>query len=316
MLKIGVLGDQNFGEKQIDAIKAVGNFQLMGFFSSDNNPSVINFDNSIVQQFDSVDQFCDHVDAVYISNPTIEQFELFVHMLKRSKHLFFEKLIVFSPRQSSKLLEIALEAGTRIQVGHLDRYNSAFVAVQSKLNHPTLIVSKTEIPPFQEKHQEVINLLIDDIVIAMQVIRSEIKKIHATGISVFGNLPDIIHAKIEFINGAVANLTGSRISDEKRHQTEFYGQNSYVKVDFLKELSKTLIINLAQQKGNIKNQEVKYQFKQIESKPVNTITVGLRDFYNSIVHNIEPDTFAFLSFKAIQIAGQILNKISSTNNFD
>jgi len=308
MLKIGVLGTQNFGRKQIAAIKAADHLLLTGLYNpKDDSNAMGQPENSEMSVFKSFDRFCERVDAIYITNPETVQFDLLVQLLKKSKHLFFERAITFSPQQSSRLLETASEARVRIQFGHLCQFNPAYVAVKSFLDQPALIIVHSWTTFDEGKSKEVVDILIDDIVMAMQTVRSEIKRIHATGVSVISSSPDVIQAKIVFINGTVVSLTGSRISTNKIHQTEFFGKNSYVKVDFLKNQSSKLSTN----SENLNNTN---QFEEIISEPASAINSELDNFYNSIVHNHESKVSVYTSFKAIQIAGQILDKISDSSN--
>jgi len=309
MLKIGVLATQNLKKELIAVLNKVDHIQLAGVYHPEGRPlSTDHSENTKLPVFNSFDSFCENVDAIYISEPKTEQFDLLIQLLKKSKHLFFERAITFSSQQSSMLLETASEAGVKIQIGHLKQFNPAFVAIKSLLNQPELIIAQSLTAATDKNREEVIDLLIDDIVIALLTVDAEVKRVHATGVSVISHTPDVIQAKIEFINGTVVNLTGSRVSTNKSHQTEFYGKNSYLKVDFIQKLATRLI-------PNTKSSNFTYQLEEISTKPTNALGQELNNFYNSIVHNSEPEVSVYTSFKAIQIARQILDKTVNSSNF-
>ncbi len=309
MLKIGVLATQNLKKELIAALNKVDYMQLAGVYHPEGRRLSANqSENMELPVFNSFDSFCENVDAIYISEPETEQFNLLIQFLKKSKHLFFERAITFSAQQSSMLLETASEAGVKIQIGHLKQFNPAFVAIKRLLNQPELIITQSLTATTDKNPEEVIDLLIDDIVIALLTVDAEVKRVHATGVNVINHTPDVIQAKIEFINGTVVNLTGSRVSTNKSHQTEFYGKNSYLKVDFIQKLATRLITNT-------NSLNFTCQLEEISTKPTNALGQELNNFYNSIVHNSEPEVSVYTSFKAIQIARQILDKTVNSSNF-
>ncbi|RLD91719.1 MAG: hypothetical protein DRJ09_00015 [Bacteroidetes bacterium] len=310
MLKIGVLGTRNFGEEKIVGLNKVESVQLVGFFPlDDHNRKEKPLPDTSLFIFSSFDNFCESVDTIYIPEPETEHFDVLIQLLKKSKHLFFEQAITFSAKQSFRLIETASEAGVHIQFGHLFQYNPAFVEAKKRINQPELIVSQSLVTPQGQHSKEVVNQFIDDMVVALLTVPSEIKKVQATGVNVIGKTPDVIHAKIEFINGTVLNLTGSRISTVQHHQTEFFEKDNYIKVDFTRQKAIRLI-------SNLEHPEITAQFEEITAKPTNTIGSAMKNFYNTIVHNKEPKVSVYTSFKAIQLAEQILDKATGSGNFD
>jgi len=308
MLKIGVLATQNFEEEKFDVLNKVDHIQLTGVYHPEGVRLSTNHSESTeLPVFNSFDSFCENVDAIYIPEPKTELFDLLIQFLKESKHLFFERAITFSSQQSSMLLETASEASVKIQIAHLKQFNPAFVAIRNLLDQPELIIAQSLISPLENKPKEVIDLLIDDIVIALLTVDAEIKRVHASGISVISNTPDVIQAKIEFINGTVVNLTGSRVSTKKSHQAEFIGKNSYLTVDFIQKQATRLI-------PGTKSPNIAHQFKELTTKPTNALGIELNNFYQTIVYNNEPEVSVYTSFKAIQIARQILEKTINSSN--
>ncbi len=303
MLKIGFFGVQNPKAEQVDALREHGLFSLTGFYCADTLSPAAERGHFNLHLFGSFNEFCENVEAVFVTSPSLKQFDLYMQMLKKTKHLFFENPITFSREQSTKLIETASEAGVVIHFGHQNQVNPAYVAIKNSLHRPALIITQTTTSPTDKDNREVIDLLINDIIIAMLAADSEIKRVHASGVKVMGSTPDVIQTKIEFINGMVASLTGSRISTEKSHQTGFFGHNSHISVDFLNVQAKILITTSAKISGH---------FTDVIADPENMIVKELANFYNSIVHNIEPEVSVYASFKAIEVARQIMKKITAS----
>ncbi len=308
MLKIGVLGTRNFSKGKVDIIHKFDSVKLVGFFSPD---KTLHDDEPAsglpLPKFTSLEKFCERTDAIYIDEPDAAYFDLLIQLLKKSKHLFFEKAITFNAQQTSLLLETASEAGVHIQFGHLSQYNPAFMAAMPQVSQPELINTQLLVMPTEESFKtEVINQLIDDLVIALAVVPSEIKKVHATGVSIINKTPDVIHAKVEFINGSVFTLMGSRISSVQHHQTEFFKHEHYIKVDFTGQRATGLL-------PGMENRETA-QLKEFTTKPSNALGSAIENFYNAIAFNKAPGIPVFTSFKAIGLARQILDKVIGSGN--
>jgi predicted dehydrogenase len=323
MLKIGVLGAGHLGKIHLKCIKEISDFELIGFY----DPDVANAEK-IEQEFGvrkwgSLDELIDAVDVVDIVTPTISHFECAAKSLKKCRHVFIEKPIVTSLEEARELIKIAREANVKVQVGHVERFNPAFLAAEPVFDRPMFIESH-RLAQFNPRGTDVpviLDLMIHDIDIVLSVVKSNIRKISASGVSVVSDTPDIANARIEFDNGCVANLTASRISLKNMRKSRFFQRDAYISVDFLKKELEVVRINdvnadsppvgfileLGPGKGT-----KQINFDKPEIKPLNAIKAELESFNAAIINNTIPMVTINDGYSALEVAYQIIDKINLT----
>jgi predicted dehydrogenase len=177
------------------------------------------------------------VDAVSIVTPTPQHFAIAREFLSAGVHVLLEKPMTKNLEQADELIEIAKKNGAILQVGHLERFNSAFAAVRPHLRDP-MFVEAHRLALFNERGLEVdviLDLMIHDIDIVLSIIKSPVKDVHASGVSALSPLPDIASVRMEFENGAVANLTASRISIKSMRKLRIFQENCYFSADYAKK---------------------------------------------------------------------------------
>ena len=173
--------------------------------------------------------------AVLIATPTSSHYEYAEQAIKNHKHIFIEKPITQTVEEAKKLIELAEEAGIKIQVGHVERFNPAFTAIKHRNLMPMFIESH-RLSQFDVRGTDVsvvLDLMIHDIDIVLSLVNANVKRVHASGVAVASESIDIANARIEFDNGAVANLTASRISFKKMRKMRLFQHNEYIGIDFL-----------------------------------------------------------------------------------
>jgi predicted dehydrogenase len=326
MLKIGVLGAGHLGKIHIKCIKEISNFDLVGFF--DPNPeitkkAVSEFD---VRSFGSITELIDAVDAVDIVTPTISHFNCASRALKRSKHVFIEKPLTTTLKEAKELIELANEANVKVQVGHVERFNPAFIVAKPYCTQP-MFIETHRLAQFNPRGTDVpvvLDLMIHDIDIILSIVRSNIKKISASGVAIVSDTPDITNARIEFDNGCVANLTASRISMKNMRKSRIFQKDAYISVDFLKKSIE--IIRLKNVEGEVDplsvvidlgNNKGKKQlfFEKPEVLPVNAIKTELENFYDSIINNTEPTVTIHDGYNSLEVAYKIIENIETSAVF-
>lgn len=238
-LKIGVLGAGHLGKIHIKILKEAPFYELVGFY--DPNPGVSAKTQSElgVPAFSEMDELIAKVDVVDIVTPTLSHYDCALKGLQNFKHLFIEKPITNTLEEAKKLRNLAEEAGTKIQVGHVERFNPAFLSVQDKLVNP-MFIETHRLAQFNPRGTDVpvvLDLMIHDIDIVLHVVGSNVRSVQASGVRVISNTPDIANARLEFENGCVANLTASRISLKNMRKSRFFQKDAYVSVDFLEKKS-------------------------------------------------------------------------------
>ena len=174
------------------------------------------------------------VDAVSIVTPTQQHFAIAREFLSAGVHVLVEKPMTKNLEQADELVALAKRNGLILQVGHLERFNSAFTAIRPRLNNP-MFVEADRLALFNERGLEVdviLDLMIHDIDIVLSIISAPLVNIHASGVSALSPLPDIASVRMEFENGAVANLTASRISIKNMRKLRIFQENCYFSADY------------------------------------------------------------------------------------
>ncbi len=321
MLKLGIIGAGHLGKIHIKCAQEIAEYKLLGFYDVDAKNAHEVANTLGVTYYPNMDQLIDECDVIDIVTPTITHYEVAAKAIKKSKHVFIEKPLTNTIDEAKKLLSLSKEANVMVQVGHVERFNPAFVAAQPFCNQPMFIETHrlAQFNPRGTDVSVVLDLMIHDIDIVLSLVKSNIKKISANGVSVVSATPDITNARLEFDNGCVANLTASRMSMKNMRKTRIFQRDAYVSIDFLEK--KTNLIRL---------KEVAYDqqdpfaitldtatansVKQIyiENPAVaatNAIREELLSFYDSITNNTTPAVSIEDGYAALDVAYKIINKI-------
>ncbi|MFM2206771.1 MAG: hypothetical protein RL213_746 [Bacteroidota bacterium] len=244
MVNIGVIGAGHLGKIHLRLLKDSAKFRLIGFFDADAENAARVAEELGILAFDRAEDLLDAVDAIDIVTPTISHFDYAQKAVRATRHIFLEKPVTHTVEEARKLVSLVNEARIKAQVGHVERFNPAFLAARPYLHNPLFIETHrlAEFNPRGTDVSVVHDLMIHDIDIVLSTVRSDIRKISASGVAVVSDTPDIANARIEFSNGCVANLTASRISLKNMRKTRFFQRDAYVSVDFFKK--KTEIVRL------------------------------------------------------------------------
>ncbi len=324
MLKIGVLGAGHLGKIHIKCIQEIPEFNLIGFY----DPDVANAEKTEkefgIKYWDSLDSLIDASDVVDIVTPTVSHFDCASRSLKKCRHVFIEKPIVTTLEEARELIKIAAEANVKVQVGHVERFNPAFLAAEPFFDRPMFIESH-RLAQFNPRGTDVpviLDLMIHDIDIILSVVRSNIRRISASGVAVVSDTPDIANARIEFDNGCVANLTASRISLKNMRKCRFFQRDAYISVDFFKKELEVVkitdadpanadlgfILDLGEGKG-----KKQIHFDKPEIKSINAIKAELFSFYSAIINNTTPPVTINDGYSALEVAYKIIEKINQAS---
>ena len=320
MLKIGVLGAGHLGKIHINCIKQLSVYELVGFYDQDENTADKVSRDMEVKRFPSIEELVDAVDVVDIVTPTISHFECASLALKKGKHVFIEKPIVATVDEANRLIKLADEAKVKVQVGHVERFNPAYIAARPYINAP-LFVEAHRLAIFNPRGTDVpvvLDLMVHDIDIILDIIKSPIKNVSVSGVSIVSLTPDITNARIEFENGSVANLTASRISLKNMRRHRIFQKDAYITVDFLDK--KTDIVRIHDVEGTPDPLAMTIDLadgscKQItidqpEVKPINSIMTELESFHNARINNSEPSVTIYDGVYALKVCYMILDEIA------
>lgn len=326
MLKIGVLGAGHLGKIHLKCIAQISKYQLVGFYDADEENAKKVAKEFSLRAFEGIDELIDAVDVVDIVTPTLSHFDCASRSLKKFRHVFIEKPVVAAPAEALDLITLATEAGVKVQVGHVERFNPAFVAAVPYIENP-MFIETHRLAQFNPRGTDVpviLDLMIHDLDIVLSVVKSGIRKVSASGVSVVSDTPDIANARIEFDNGCVANLTASRISMKNMRKTRFFQRDAYISVDFLGKSAEIIkmrgvdpekigpldmILDLGPGKS-----PKQILFEKPEIVPINAIQTELESFADAIIHNTQPPVTINDGYAALDLAYRIIDKMNRSSN--
>ncbi|RXG28980.1 Gfo/Idh/MocA family oxidoreductase [Leeuwenhoekiella palythoae] len=316
MLKAGVLGAGHLGKIHLKLLNQSERYELVGFYDESETTAKAVAEEFGYHRFDSIAQLIDACDIVDVVTPTTHHFDCAEQVIKAGKHLFIEKPIAQTVEQAVAIRELAKKHGVRGQVGHVERFNPAFTAVNHLIENPMFIEAHrlAEFNPRGTDVPVVLDLMIHDIDAILSVVKSEVKHISASGVSVISDTPDIANARIEFANGCVANLTASRISMKKMRKARFFQKDAYISVDFLEKKCEVVRMKDAPEQADdfamiLQNAEgVKKQiyFDNPEVEENNAILDELEAFADAIEQNTTPIVSLANGTEALRIAMKII----------
>ena len=317
MLKVGVLGAGHLGKIHLRLLNQSEKYELVGFY----DPDEINAQKVAKEfgytYFENVNILLDQVDVIDIVTPTLSHFETAKKAIEKGKHIFIEKPITNTLAEAETLIELAKKHKVKGQVGHVERFNPAFLAVKEKVENPMFIETHrlAEFNPRGTDVPVVLDLMIHDIDVILSVVPSKVKQINASGVSVISNSPDIANARIAFENGCVANLTASRISLKNMRKSRFFQKDAYISVDFLEKAVEVVKMKDAPEVPgsfdmilqNAEGEKKQIYFENPEINPNNAILDELETFADAITNNTEPVVTLEAGTEALRVALAIIN---------
>lgn len=319
MLKAGVLGAGHLGKIHLKLLKQSSKYELVGFY--DASPEAAkNIEAEFgYKSFPSMEALIEACDVVDVVTPTTFHFACAEKVIQAGKHLFIEKPIANTVEEAVKIRELAKEHGVRGQVGHVERFNPAFTAVNDRIEKPMFIEAHrlAEFNPRGTDVPVVLDLMIHDIDAILSVVKSPVSKVSASGVAVISDTPDIANARIEFENGCVANLTASRISMKKMRKSRFFQKDAYISVDFLEKKCEVVRMKEAPQNPDefamiLENAEgIKKQiyFDNPEVNENNAILDELESFADSIANNETPKVSLAQGTEALRVAMMVIEDL-------
>lgn len=318
-LKVGVLGAGHLGKIHLRLLKQSEKYELMGFYDSDQENAKKVSQEFGYQIFDSIEELVSVCDVVDVVTPTLNHFDCAEKIISKGKHIFIEKPIANTIEEAEKIITLAKKYNVKGQVGHVERFNPAFLAVRETITNPMFIEAHrlAEFNPRGTDVPVVLDLMIHDIDVILSVVKSKVKHISASGALVISQSPDIANARIEFENGCVANLTASRISLKNMRKSRFFQKDAYISVDFLdKKVEVVRMKDAPENPGdfdmilqNAEGQKKQIYFENPEISANNAILDELEQFADAIINNTTPIVTLEQGTEALRIAKQITEKL-------
>ena len=319
MLKLGIFGVGHLGKFHLNNWKEISGVELVGFYDPDDVSAQEVTEKYHLARFLDAERLIDACDAIDVVAPTPFHFNLCEKAIKKGKHVFVEKPLANTMEEARDLVKLVKESNVKMQVGHVERFNPAYLATQDMALNP-MFIEVHRLAQFNPRGTEVsviLDLMIHDIDIILNLVKSEVKSISASGVAVMTDTPDIANVRIEFNNGCVVNLTSSRISMKRMRKMRLFQKDAYIGIDFLNK--KTEIIKLKTPKDleafsfDLETQHGKRTIAILNPviPEVNAIKMELEKFRDAVVNNTPTIVSEVDGFRAMDIAHQILNKIKN-----
>ena len=235
MLKVGVLGAGHLGKIHLKLLQQSKRYDLIGFYDASAEIAAQIEADLGYTYYSDIDELIAACDVIDVVTPTSYHHASGIKVLEAGKHLFIEKTITVTVEEAEELISLSRKHNVKGQVGQVERFNPAFKSVADRFDNPMFIETHrlAEFNPRGTDVSVVLDLMIHDIDAILSVVKSKVKSVSASGVSVISETPDIANARIEFENGCVANLTASRISLKKMRKARFFQKDAYISVDFL-----------------------------------------------------------------------------------
>ena len=319
-IKTGVIGTGYLGKFHLQQLQTISEVELVGFFDSNLEQSSTIAEKYNTHAYDNRSDLISACDAIIIATPTVTHYGIAKNALDHQCHVFIEKPITTTIDEARDLIKISDKNSLIIQVGHIERFNSAFLSLKEKNIDPQFI-EVHRLASFKSRGHDtsvVLDLMIHDIDIILDIIESNVKDIQANGVKVITDEIDIANARITFDNGCIANLTSSRISLKEMRKMRIFQEKSYINIDFLnkamEEYSLTDNQNSEDNDSQLfpyddsKNQFIRY--KKNDASPTNALKEELKHFITCIQQSTIPIINGNVAMKALQVALIIQEKIN------
>ncbi len=295
-LKIGVIGTGRLGTLHARVYSEIPHVRLIGVSDVDINKAATIAQQYNTQVFNDPRALLSEVDCLSIATPTNTHFEIAKLAILSKKHVLVEKPITNNLKEAKKLVHLAKRNKIILQVGHVERFNSAFIALQKIALNPRFIECH-RLSPFPNRSLDigvVFDLMIHDIDILLGIVNAKIAHIDAVGVSVLTPFEDIANVRLTFKNGCIANLTASRISDEPMRKIRIFSKDTYISLDYQ-----------AQEAFSYKKENGKITKELIPIEKEEPIKKEIESFILCVRHNKKPVVSGLEATEALKVATQI-----------
>ena len=236
-IRVGVVGTGSMGKNHARIFGELPDVRFTAVFDRDPGTAREIATRHGATAVSSLDAFADAVDAATIATPTVTHFEIARTLLERGRHVLVEKPFTETPEQARALCDLAQARGLVLQVGHIERFNPVMPALERRLTAPRFIEA-TRLSPYPGRSLDVgvvLDVMIHDLEIILHLVRSPWVSVDAVGVPILSKREDIANVRIRFENGCVANITASRISQEKVRKIRVFQPDAYLSLDYQKQ---------------------------------------------------------------------------------
>ena len=322
-LNVGIIGIGHLGSLHAKMYTQISSANLVGVYDVDSQRAEKLAAEFRIKAFPTLDDLLSQIEAVSIATATQSHYDVAMQAIKRGVHLLIEKPITATIEQAKALTERAETKQLKLQVGHIERFNPAILALEP-YNITPLFIESHRLAQFNPRGSDVavvLDLMIHDIDLILSLVKSKVTRIDANGIAVISDTPDIANARLQFENGCVANVTASRISQNKMRKMRLFQRDAYISIDFAQGLAEVFRL-VDEQTPNVKSTMMLGKidqgqhkriivYEQPEVQEVNALKYELERFVESVQKNLEPPVTGRDGLHALEVAQEILQKIES-----
>ncbi len=323
-LRAGIFGLGHLGKIHLKVLKEICNerndIEIAGIFDSNNESNASISEENKFSVNNSADELIGKIDIAIIVTPTSSHYELASKTISAGINTFIEKPVTDTTEEANKLLKLAEGKDVKIQIGHIERFNPAILALDNYKLSP-MFIETHRLSQFNPRGTDVSviqDLMIHDIDIILNLVKSKVKKIDANGVAIITDKIDIANARIQFENGCVANITASRISMNKMRKMRLFQKSAYISIDFLQNSSEVFKIGDGTGENSIAltefeqgNKNIKIFYERPPVKEVNSMKYEVNKFIDAIINNEEPIVTLEDGLQALEVANEIVNMIES-----
>jgi predicted dehydrogenase len=317
-VRVGVIGVGRMGQRHCRVFSNMRKAQLVGVY--DINATI---GQQVAKQYEvpyysEINDLLDNADAICLATPTKYHYELAVHCLNSKKHLMIEKPIAESEEEAWKLANLAEQSGLIVQVGHVERFNPAYLELKNILEdlHP-LVINFNRLSPYQGSNKDVdviLDLMIHDTNLVVDLLGRDPQYLEAYGLTTYSGKIDHGMAHIGFEKGPIVSLTASRITENKVRRIEATCREAYVDCDLLNKSISIYRFTIGEYQNSNGKRGVKYRQESIVER-INVPTfeplfLELQHFADAVIDNRTPSVNAMDGYKAMKLALDISNIIN------
>jgi predicted dehydrogenase len=303
-IRVAVVGTGEFGRKHARVYREIQGAELVGVHDKNSGCAAQVAAEFQTRALESLEDLRGAADAVSVAVPTVQHASVGCRLMEMGLDVLVEKPMATNLAEADELLHAAKQFGRILQVGHVERFNPAVLAVEPILNHPLFFeVHRLGVFTARSLDVDVIyDLMIHDLDILLTLVKENVTEVKAVGIPVLTEKVDIAHARLEFAGGAVANVTASRVSTERVRKMRFFQQHEYISLDY----SRRDALRVAVKKPG---PQPEFAFEKLTAPAVEPLRAELEEFVAAVRTRREPRTSGRAGRAALELAERVMSSI-------
>jgi predicted dehydrogenase len=303
-IRVAVVGVGEFGRNHARVFHDIECAELIGVYDSNAERAGKVAAEFQTEALSGLEELRGYADAVSVAVPTVEHARVGCRLMEMGLDILVEKPMATNLAGADRLLDAAKRFQRILQVGHLERFNPAVLAVEPILNHP-LFFEVHRLGVFTPRSLDVdviFDVMIHDLDILLALVNEPVREVKAVGIPVLTDKVDIAHARLEFAGGAVANVTASRVSTERVRKMRFFQQHEYISLDYARRDA----VRVAVKKPG---PQPEFAFEKLPAQPIEPLRAELEAFVEAVRTRHEPRTSGTAGRAALELAERVMASI-------